>query len=106
MKLDLMYHCQNKGLPSEWRIEGCDLGNINLIVGKNASGKSNILRSINTISGLLSGRMSFDTGGSSIEWILFFDSHDEMNKKIYILEVDNGKVVKESFTIGDRKSVV
>ena len=102
MKLDLMYHCQNKGLPSEWRIEGCDLGNINLIVGKNASGKSNILSSINTISRLLSSGMGFDTGGSSIEWTLFFDSHDEMNKKIYILEVDNGKVVKESFTIGSK----
>ena len=102
MKLDLMYHCQNKGLPSEWRIEGCDLGNINLIVGKNASGKSNILRSIDMISGLLSGGMSFDTGGSSIEWTLFFDSQDEMNKKVYILEIENGKVVKESFTIGSK----
>ena len=102
MKLDLMYHCQNKGLPSEWRIEGCDLGNINLIVGKNASGKSNILKSIDIISGLLSGRMSFDTEGGSMGWKLLFDSHNKIDEKVYTLEIENGKVIQESFRVGSK----
>ena len=104
MKLDLMYHCQNKGLPSEWRIEGCDLGNINLIVGKNASGKSKILRSINLISALLSGEADLDETNyfDSIEWQLCFDSHDSENSKVYTLKIQDGDVVKEKFTIGSK----
>ena len=39
MKLDQFEYIYNRGNPNEWRIDGCQLGNINLIVGKNASGK-------------------------------------------------------------------
>jgi AAA15 family ATPase/GTPase len=55
MRLDFLEYCQDKNLPSEWRLEGCQLGNVNLIVGKNASGKSRILRSIKFLSYFLSG---------------------------------------------------
>ncbi|MEH2304334.1 ATP-binding protein [Nostoc sp.] len=103
MKLDLVEYCQDKALPSEWRLDGCQLGNVNLIVGKNASGKSKILRAINLISGLLSGDASLRPDRMSREWKLTFDSDNADNKKVYILTVDKGQVVKESFTIGSTK---
>lgn len=103
MKLDLVEYCQDKGLQSEWSLDGCQLGNVNLIVGKNASGKSKILRAINLISGLLSGDASLRPDRMSREWKLTFDSDNADNKKVYILTVDKGQVVKESFTIGSTK---
>jgi energy-coupling factor transporter ATP-binding protein EcfA2 len=102
MKLDLVEYCQDKALPSEWRLDGCQLGNVNLIVGKNASGKSKILRAINLISGLLSGDASLRPDRMSREWKLTFDSDDADNKKVYILTVDQGQVVKENFSIGSK----
>ena len=102
MKLDLVEYCQDKGLQSEWSLNGCQLGNVNLIVGKNATGKSKILRAINLISGLLSGDASLKPDRMSREWKLTFDSHDADNKKVYILIVDQGQVVKENFTIGSK----
>ncbi|BDI15316.1 hypothetical protein ANSO36C_11180 [Nostoc cf. commune SO-36] len=102
MKLDLVEYCQDKGLPSEWRLDGCQIGNVNLIVGKNASGKSKILRAINLISGLLSGDTSLRPDRMSREWKLTFDSDNTDKKKVYILTVDKGQVVKENFTIGSK----
>ncbi|MHC5934173.1 ATP-binding protein [Nostoc sp.] len=102
MKLDLVEYCQDKGLRSVWRLDGCQLGNVNLIVGKNASGKSKILRAINQISGYLSGDESLRSARMSQEWKLTFDSDNEDNNKVYILIVDKGQVVKESFTIGSK----
>ncbi|WP_375468916.1 ATP-binding protein [uncultured Nostoc sp.] len=102
MKLDLVEYCQDKGLQSEWSLNGCQLGNVNLIVGKNATGKSKILRAINLISGLLSGDASLKPDRMSREWKLTFDSHDADNNKVYILIVDQGQVVKENFTIGSK----
>ncbi|MEH2060078.1 MAG: ATP-binding protein [Nostoc sp.] len=102
MKLDLVEYCQDKDLPSEWGLDGCQLDNVNLIVGKNASGKSKILRAINLISGLLSGDASLRPDRISREWKLTFDSDNADNKKVYILTVDKGQVVRESFTIGSK----
>jgi AAA15 family ATPase/GTPase len=53
MKLDQFEYIYNRGEPNEWRIDGCQLGNINLIVGKNATGKSRIVRVIYLLSELL-----------------------------------------------------
>ena len=106
MKLDVMYYCQNDGLPDKWLLEGCRLRNINLIVGKNASGKTKTLRAINLIASLLSGELDGTRGillsKESREWKLVFDAHDNENKKIYILKVENGQVVQEKFTIGSK----
>ncbi len=78
MKLDLIYYCQDRGLPSEWDLEGCQLGNINLIVGKNASGKTKTLEAIVIIAGFLSGELDIKPERSIREWKLIFDSDDEV----------------------------
>lgn len=102
MRLDRVEYCQDRAKPSEWRIDDCQLGNINLIVGKNATGKSRILKAINFISKLLSGNAGLINDFKLQEWKLTFDSDHEDTKKVYILKVDNGKVVKESFAIGHK----
>jgi AAA15 family ATPase/GTPase len=102
MRLDFVEYCEDEGKPSEWRLDGCQLGNVNLIVGKNASGKSRILKAINLISNLLSGDEVLQPDGKLREWKLIFDSNQEYQKKVYILKVENGQVVQEIFTIGSK----
>lgn len=102
MKLDFMEYCQDQNLPSEWRLDGCQLGNVNLIVGKNASGKTKILNYINLIAGLLSGDTNLKPDRRSREWKLFFDSDNHESKKVYLLKVESGKVIRESFTVGNK----
>ena len=103
MRLDFVEYCEDKDLPSEWRLDGCQLGNVNLIVGKNASGKSRILRSIKFLSDFLSGEEKLSRlDGRLREWKLTFDSHNGDNKKVYILKVENSLVIEESYTIGSK----
>ena len=103
MRLDFVEYCQDKDLPSEWGLDGCQLGNVNLIVGKNASGKSRILRSIKFLSDFLSGEEKLSRlDGRLREWKLTFDSHNGDNKKVYILKVENSLVIEESYTIGSK----
>ncbi|WP_413175316.1 ATP-binding protein [Anabaena azotica] len=102
MRLDFVEYGEDQGKPSQWRLDGCQLGNVNLIVGKNASGKSRTLRAINFISNLLSGDKVIRPDGRLREWKLIFDSDQEDRKKVYILQAENGQVVKEIFTIGSK----
>ena len=39
MIVESLYYSQWDGTPQEWKLEKCTFGNINLIVGENASGK-------------------------------------------------------------------
>ncbi|TAE54306.1 MAG: ATP-binding protein [Nostocales cyanobacterium] len=102
MKLDFVEYCEDEGKPSEWRLDGCQLGDINLIVGKNAFGKSRILKAINLISNLLSGETDLEADGKLREWKLIFDFDKDGQQKVYILKVENGQVVREIFSIGNR----
>jgi AAA15 family ATPase/GTPase len=102
MKLDSVHYCEDKGMPSEWRVDGCQLGDVNLIVGKNASGKSKILRAINLLSNLLSGDQNLKSDRIFKEWTLTFNSHSPDDKQVYVLIVDNGTVVEENLTIGSK----
>ncbi len=102
MKLDIIHYRQNQGLSSEWRLEGCQLGNINLIVGQNATGKSRILSTIRIITALISGQESLKYHKSLREWELIFNADSKENKTIYNLSVDEDKIIKENFTIGSK----
>jgi AAA15 family ATPase/GTPase len=64
----------NKGRPGEGRVEECRLSQTNLIVGKNATGKSKIVIAIYTLSELLSNSRSLLPQSKSYEWHLLFDS--------------------------------
>jgi predicted ATPase len=101
MKLDQFEYISNRGEPKEWRIEGCQLGNINVIVGKNASGKSRILRSIYIISELLLEGRGLIPVQKTQEWHLLFD-HNSQRPTEYLVESKNGYIVKESLIINEK----
>lgn len=84
-----------------WKIEECNLKKINLITGKNASGKTRLLQSINTLADLL-----FDGGdGSLIDGFTFHwnikltDDNDNFD---YELKLEDNKVIKEELKINDK----
>lgn len=92
MKLDSFEYVSNKGLPNEWRVEESRLSQLNLIVGKNASGKSRIVKSIHLLSQLLSDD---NIEPRNDEWHLCFDIDRPESKTEYILKIEKGLVVQE-----------
>ena len=96
MKLDIFKYVSNQGLPNEWRVEECQLSQTNLIVGKNASGKSRILKAIYLLSQLLSGDK---IEVQNDEWHLFFNIDQPEQKTEYILKIERGLVVQEKLII-------
>jgi energy-coupling factor transporter ATP-binding protein EcfA2 len=103
MKLDIWEYQYNQGQPSAWRIENCRLDKINLIVGKNASGKSRIVKAIYMLSELLSESGSLNPQPKTDEWHLWFDIDKPDQTTEYLLKIENGLVIQEKLVIGDRE---
>lgn len=102
MKLDQFEYISNRGEPNEWRIDGCQLGNINLIVGKNASGKSKIVRVIYLLSELLcDGGKLGNRPTRKYEWHLLFDKDSERQTE-YFITIENGYITQEKLKIGEK----
>jgi AAA15 family ATPase/GTPase len=102
MKLDIVKYTYNQGLPSQWEIEEFRLNTINLIVGKNASGKTKIVRSIYLISQLLSESGTLKANSRKDEWHLYFDIDHPQEKTEYILKLEKGTVIEEKLVIGEK----
>ena len=82
--------------PNSWRLEGCTLGNINLIVGKNASGKTMALNIIGNLGRLLAGeRKPFASGNYKL---VKFQKDGSLIK--YVLDCELGKITNEALVIG------
>lgn len=95
MKLKKMKFVEYAGKSNEWNAEKCTLENINLIVGKNASGKSRILNSINSLANVLSRQNKLDYPSGDYE--VFFDKN---GKEIqYLLKFEENRVIKERLII-------
>ena len=99
MKLQKISYVEFEGLPSEWRLDDLVLGNINLIVGKNATGKSRTLGLINNLAKIISGSMKpfFSSGNFNAE----FDDNGKVLQ--YNVEVENSCVIKEEFILDGQK---
>jgi energy-coupling factor transporter ATP-binding protein EcfA2 len=78
-----------------WRVEPVSLESVCLFVGKNASGKSRLLRSINGLAIALSGR--FQKIFTSGHWTASFLHDDKLYD--YELKIDNKIIVSESLVI-------
>ena len=89
-------------MPGEGRVEECRLSQTNLIVGKNATGKSKIVIAIYTLSELLSNSRSLLPQSKSYEWHLLFDTDLPEEKTEYILKIEKGLVIKEKLIIGSK----
>jgi len=99
MILSAIKYTRYAGAPREWSIIGKDddyayFGNINLLVGKNASGKSRTLNVIREIASLLSGKIDLKHIASPTEsFELIFTEGKTCYK--YILEIKEREVSTE-----------
>jgi energy-coupling factor transporter ATP-binding protein EcfA2 len=95
MKLRTVKYFEHADTPQEWNLENLELGKINLIVGKNASGKTRSLNVINGLAGLVSGttKLEYFEGNYDIEF--------EEGKKIYnyVLAYHGQKIEAEEYRI-------
>lgn len=82
---------------SGWTIEKCNLNKINLITGKNASGKTRLLKAIYTLSEIL-----FDNDGSLKSGFMYHWKLQLTNEKknfTYVVKFQENKVQKEELYI-------
>ncbi|NJK35846.1 MAG: ATP-binding protein [Oscillatoriales cyanobacterium SM2_2_1] len=101
MKLHRLQYVQDRGLASSWELEGCDLDTVNLIVGRNASGKSRILQTMDVLARLLSGTAPIPNTPKQQCWQSTFDADGDA-PKCYTLETSRGQVIREHYQVGDR----
>jgi energy-coupling factor transporter ATP-binding protein EcfA2 len=98
MRLKSVSYSEFLGDAKEWILPDFSLQPINLVVGKNAIGKTRTLNVINGLGKLLSGRQrpsELSTGNYKV----VFDHEQE--QLTYILQVRDHKVTQESVAKGD-----
>lgn len=97
MKLEKLSYTEFEDLPNEWSVIDCTFGQINLIVGRNATGKTRMLNVMRGIVGLISesNALEIAEGKYSIELPhegkLFTYSLEHHNKVVFFeeLKIDN-----------------
>ncbi len=96
IRLKHVKYSEFEGELQEWRLDGLSLDQANLIVGKNASGKTRTLNVIRGLARQLAGvNTPYISGHYNFEFI-----HD--NKKLhYVLKYQEKEVVEERFSIDD-----
>ena len=101
MFLKSIEYAQYEGTPRIWKLEGCTFGNINLIVGKNATGKSRALSIINALANLLSGedKLHYLSGNYIVE---FDNEGQEVN---YTLHYEDLSIISEELNINSENKL-
>jgi len=120
MKLESIKYYRSEGEKGEWYIEGkpenaqygqwCTFGDINLIVGQNATGKTNTLKVIREIADLLAGddelsELLYDTAHYQIQ----FSNNDNNHRKeeiTYSLQFKKAKVLEEMLSINGKSLLI
>ncbi|MCK9294956.1 MAG: ATP-binding protein [Desulfobulbaceae bacterium] len=94
MQLKSVRYIEWEGGLQEWSLEGFDIGPRNLIVGKNASGKSRILNVISGLAKYFTGTKATSLSGNyDVEFI------DDGKILRYKLQLKNQEVVEEEFYV-------
>jgi predicted ATPase len=93
MILKSINYGQHEGQESEWRFKNLNFPMINLMVGKNASGKSRVLNVINGLANMLSRetQLQYDSGNYELNFI------SDGNKIEYNLKYENREIQEEKF---------
>ena len=99
MKLKSLRYSQHEGRPNTWRVNGLTFDEINLLVGKNASGKTRTLNVINGLAGLLSQDSPLKYISGDYE-VVFEDGHKLLT---YSLKYSDQIVTSEEFAIDGKK---
>jgi energy-coupling factor transporter ATP-binding protein EcfA2 len=96
MRLTNFRYVQSEDEPGEWVLDGLTLGAMNLLVGKNASGKSRTLSVIHLLARLIAGdsKITF----KSAHFSALFDHNGE--RLHYELNIHDFKVLAEEFSVG------
>ncbi|HWY88665.1 MAG TPA: hypothetical protein VNX28_18270 [Gemmataceae bacterium] len=97
MRLQSFDYVEFEGTPRQWSISGLNLSGVNLLVGKNASGKTRTLNVIYGLAKMLAGKAKaeFSSGSYSANF-----EHDGARLS-YVLEIVDQKVTKEEFAKND-----
>lgn len=97
MRINNISYVEFENLPKEWRFNDFSFGEINLIVGQNASGKTRTLNVISSLARLLSkkGEINISEGNYKVE---FTNDSERIN---YELEYKNNSVIREKLAIKD-----
>lgn len=96
MELRKLEYLEHEDKPQEWRLVDCTFGHINLMVGKNATGKTRTLNVIGGLARLLSQAEELKYGDGSYE----VEFRDQGRTIAYCLEYHERKVVREILNIG------
>ncbi len=91
MRLKSIEYVENEGLPEEWHLEGCSFDDVNLIVGKNASGKTRTLDIVLALTHFLSGASR--PPSHPAEWGAVFES--DGTEAHYQVRCKDNKIVRE-----------
>jgi energy-coupling factor transporter ATP-binding protein EcfA2 len=98
MQLKSITYSQYEGKPEEWKVTDFSFDNINLIVGKNATGKSRTLNIIKSLGNLVSGeiKLTFKSGYYNV----IFDKGDETIT--YIIKYEEAEILEEKLIVGSK----
>jgi len=97
MILKSIKYSEYDNAPGAWHLENFDLEKINLIVGKNAVGKTRTLNVIGALADLVaSDKAAFDEGFFEAVFLNEFSEQIELT-----IHFNNSKVIKEKLKIGD-----
>ena len=86
-----------EGQPNYWKIRNVGLGDINLIVGYNATGKTRLMNIISNLAKILMKKRKPPTEGS---WSLEFKTLDKNEVYAYDLLIKNKIIEKEEIKLG------
>jgi energy-coupling factor transporter ATP-binding protein EcfA2 len=94
MQLRSVKYTEFEGTPQEWTLDGLSLAEANLIVGKNASGKSRILNIIHALARNLAG-----IGRPGLSSNYDIELVNDGKVVSYQLKYEEGQVVAERFSV-------
>ena len=96
VRLKLVTYSERLGHPKEWTLDGLTLYPINLVVGRNATGKSRTLSVIWTLAKMLVAEPKYRPLHAGYD--VLFDGDGQAVR--YIMQVESGKVTREEVYVG------
>jgi len=99
MNLKSIEYSENVKMPTKWVLEEMILGKINLIIGKNATGKTRVLNIITNLARLVTSdeNLNYPSGKYKVTF--------EKNRKktVYVLEYEDKTISKEELIVEGKK---